>query len=526
MLEQPIIAPAEFTGPVLDGRYIDLGSPEWGVDGSIATFVAVYENGRCLVAKDKARDPDLRAVLQRIEQKLGLSLRRVLASLDEIAEARRIGLAGRRGQSDAGMRSEILDLIEQAGEEGASDIHIDVGDDVTHIWFRIGANLHRRVTWTKEKGRRFLGAAYAMADIANGTYSPKKFLAASLRPRENDDWAFPDGIEAVRMQFNPPAFGTAHAVWRVLYFTGTAQSLDTLGFEPNQLKQLHGFARKDSGLAIIAGATNTGKSTTVVALIGKTKELDEAAGIVRSLFTIEDPPERRIPGAIQLAVHNTDDDSDRSTAFADGIRAALRSDPDQLFVGEVRDGITADLTITAAMTGHQVWTTLHCTTAHMIPMRLMDMGVERFKIFGSEELYIAVAQKLLPLLCPHCSIPADTAVETGKVTGSDVELFARMFGGSYRVTGAGCAKCKQMGTKGRTVLAEVVRTDAAYLAVLEQQGVAAARKFSIGRGELSIAMVGQIKARAGLISPLELMRKIEEDELAERELAVSVGLAA
>ena len=486
--------------------YIDIGAQSWSPEDPQTSFLALFADGRAMVARDHARDPAVRTVLSAAEKALGLPLRREYVGLEDIAQARKDGVAGRRGSGEAQMQRNILDLIDEAQALGASDIHIDVSEQVTTVLFRVDGTLFRHATWTADHGVRFLGACYAMADIANKSYSPARFLAARLAPRDGrDEWAFPAGLEAVRMQFNPKTFGVTYAVLRLLGSVKSTSAIEDLGFEPEQLGALKAFARRNKGLAIVAGPTGSGKSTTMSTLLIRQREIDDASGRGRTCFTIEDPPERRLPGAQQLVVPNTDTDEARAAAFADSIRAALRSDPDVVMIGEIRDLITANLVVTASMTGHQVWSTLHCSTAHAIPLRLADLGVDRSVVLGSDELQVAVGQVLVPKLCMDCSRPL-----LGEPPSPEIRALAAMLGPDARVHDPrGCDSCRHTGFKGRTVLAEVIRTDPDYLKVLAEDGIVAARDFSRARGEPSIDDIAIRKAGRGEISAYAIPELME-----------------
>jgi general secretion pathway protein E len=486
--------------------YIDISAQHWSPEDPQSSFLAIFADGRALVARDHAQDVAVRTVLKIAEQHLGRHLTRQFVSLEDIARARKEGVAGRRGSGEAHMQGNILDLIEQAYALNASDIHIDVSEQVTTVLFRVDGTLFKHATWTADHGVRFLGACYAMADIANRSYSPARFLAARLAPRDGrDEWAFPHGLEAIRMQFNPKTFGITYAVLRLLGSVRATSSIEDLGFEPEQLQTLKAFARRNKGLAIVAGPTGSGKSTSMSTLLIRQREIDDASGRGRTCFTIEDPPERRLPGAQQLVVPNTDTDEARGAAFADSIRAALRSDPDVVMIGEIRDLITANLAVTASMTGHQVWSTLHCSSAHAIPLRLTDLGVDRTVILGSDELQVAVGQVLVPKLCTECSKPL-----LSEPPSPEVHALHAILGANARVPAPkGCDACRQTGVKGRTVLAEVVRTDPDYLKVLADDGIVAAREFSRARGEPSIEDIARRKAARGEISAYSIPELME-----------------
>ena len=498
-------------------RYIDIADAAEGYENGplLATYVAAFQDGRCMIVRDKARDPDVRKLLSELETKIGKRLTRDYCSMGEVAELRNIGLAGRRGQSDAGMQKTILDVVESAYELSASDIHIQVGNEIATVQFRIDGRIVQQEAWAADHGARFLAAAYAMADVANQTYSAALFLGARLAPRRGKDtWSFPAGLEAVRMQFNPVAFGSSCAVFRLLTVTKEAQSAENLGYEPEQLKTLLAFTHKEKGMAIFSGPTGSGKSTSMCAFLEHGREVDLSTGNERSRFTIEDPPERRLPGAQQLAVQNTKTEEERARAFAEAIRAAMRSDPQIIMIGEIRDDITANLAVGASITGHQVWTTLHCSSAHAIPMRLLDFGVDRTLIFGSDELAVTAAQTLVPLLCKHCRLTPEAALAAGRIDESDLQQFTAAYGADFYIACVrGCRHCDGRGVKGRTVLAEVIRTDPSYLEVLNTEGIVSARNFCRKRGEPSISDVGGRKVARGEVCALDTARIVDLHEL-------------
>lgn len=487
--------------------YIDLLSDEWAQPGvaGMEQFVAVYGDGRALIAHDQAHNPDVRRILSLIEHRLGIDLDRAYVPLDQVASARSAGMAGRRGSADRGMRRAILDLIENAHARRASDIHINIEEKVATVAMRVDGILQNVAQWSAEFGIDFLGATYAMADIANKTFSTARFLGARLAPRTGrDDWAFPAGLEAVRCQYNPKSFGVNYAVFRLLGTIEPGTSLEGLGYEPEQIEALYSFTERSKGLVIFSGPTGSGKSTTMSALLMRQRDLDAQANRVRTLFTVEDPPERRIPGAQQLVVQNTDTDEQRAKAYADALRAALRSDPDVLMVGEIRDGITANLAVGSSMTGHSVLSTLHCSTAHAVPIRLVELGADPSVIYGGDELQVAVAQVLVPKLCLSCRVP----IMEAPPSRHHARLIALLGAGAY-VRGQGCPNCHHTGINDRTTVAEVVRTDASYLNVLRERGIVAARTFSMARGEPSIADIAIRKARRGEIAADYLPTLIE-----------------
>jgi general secretion pathway protein E len=485
-------------------QYIDIAATELGIpDGAkLAQFVAIFDDGRCVIAREKGNDPEIRRLISLLADKLNLTLERRYASITEIADLRKEGIAGRRGQSDARMQNDILDFIDKAWAKNASDIHFHVGHKVATVQIRVDGRLLEAAEWTAEYAVQFLGAAYAMADIANKSFSPAVYLSARLAPREKDDWTLPIGLELLRMQFNPVAFGQCCSVWRLLNATNDELDLEKLGYLPAQIETLQEFTRKEKGMALFAGPTGSGKSTSMCAMLDYAREIDARANDIKSVFTIEDPPERRIRGAQQLVVPNTTTDEEREKAFADASKAAMRSDPQRMMFGEIRDRTTAGFAVGASLTGHSVCGTVHAASAHAVARRLIDLGVDPSLIYGSDELFLVSAQVLAPLLCKHCCIPAAEALKIGRISDREAQNLGQAFGPDFLVRGVGCTHCNGSGVKGRILVAEVIRTDDDYLRVLEHEGIVAARNFCRERGEPSISDVGAIRVQAHEICAL------------------------
>lgn len=502
--------------------YIDIADGDWPSGKTCAELVALFDDGRALIAENQALNPKVRELLAFAEKRLSRKIKREYVDHDAIVEARKLGIAGRRSTDDSKMESAIQDLIGEAQSLRASDIHISVGENITHVQMRIDGVLTKPTTWTADYGQRFLAASYSMADIANKAYSPSLFLAARLAPKAGrDTWAFKDGLEAVRCQYNPVAFGITSAFFRLLGTIDTTVTLESLGYEPEQIAVFDEFADRQNGLCIVSGITGSGKSTALGTLITRQVRQEQEDGRRRSYFAVEDPPERRLNGVHQLVVPNTETEEQRKTAFAETLKAALRSDPDVILIGEIRDRITAQLTIRAAITGHQVWTTLHCISAHEIPARLVDEGVDSALIFRSDILQVAVAQVLVPTLCASCKVrlvdaPADVGLSHQQRT------HLAHLGDEVCIEGKGCARCRHTGIKGRTVAAEVIRTDPAYLRFLEQHGAVDAKEFARNRGEPSIADIVVRKVMRGQISARVISKFMSLSELARHQPSLRV----
>jgi type II secretory ATPase GspE/PulE/Tfp pilus assembly ATPase PilB-like protein len=220
------------------------------------------------------------------------------------------------------------------------------------------------------------------------------------------------------------------------------------------------------------------------------------------VITVEDPVEYPIEGAVQTPVVNAPTEEARSLAFAAAIANAMRLDPDTIMIGEVRDRASAQSALRASMTGHQVWTTVHANSALAIVDRLVDLGLPIAMVTDESLVTGLISQRLVKVLCPHCSRPLSEAMrqlEMGLVARVKRAVGARF--DYVRVAGPGCPHCKN-GTVGRTVVAEVVRTDAAFCELLRAGRKADAHHYWIT--ELSGQTVAQHaleKVAAGLVDP-------------------------
>jgi type II secretory ATPase GspE/PulE/Tfp pilus assembly ATPase PilB-like protein len=181
-----------------------------------------------------------------------------------------------------------------------------------------------------------------------------------------------------------------------------------------------------------------------------------------NLITVEDPPEYPIPGARQLPVTNATTEKEKEDAFNLALAAALRSDPDAMMVGEVRTLSAADLVFKAALSGHNVWTTLHANSAPAILNRLLDMGVDSFKLKDPELMRGLLSQRLFKKLCPKCRVPIKTLSDSPSYKRLEVALGRYGVEQSF-VQGPGCQFCNNKGIMGRIVASEVIMTDHEFL---------------------------------------------------------------
>jgi general secretion pathway protein E len=242
--------------------------------------------------------------------------------------------------------------------------------------------------------------------------------------------------------------------------------LQKLGYTEQQVQELVNISSRPVGSLIIAGVTGSGKSTTLKNLL---MYINASSGYKMKIYSIEDPPEYNIAKITQIPVVIPKDfDPTKMSPFEKPIKACMRGDPDIIMIGEVRDKITGDLTKKAVQSGHQVLTTVHATSALGIIERFQDFGLSKSVLGSPDFLTGLLYQKLMPLVCEHCTIDFHELVNSEFATQADVDIYSRIsdiLGGDikkYKLnkrSEEGCPHCKHMGVKGRTVCAEVIMLD-------------------------------------------------------------------
>jgi len=247
-----------------------------------------------------------------------------------------------------------------------------------------------------------------------------------------------------RVSIMPNIFGE-DAVLRVLdkqsLYESTQQqlSLDSLGFEPDDIRALRRLSHEPYGMLLVTGPTGSGKTTTLYAAITEINNGQD------KIVTIEDPVEYQLAGVLQIPVNEK-----KGLTFARGLRSILRHDPDKIMVGEIRDPETANIAVQSALTGHLVFTTVHANNVFDVIGRFMHMNVDLFSFVSA--LNAILAQRLLRLICPHCG--EDCRPDAALLRGSGLtEAQAASF--RFRI-GRGCRECRGSGYKGRKAIAELM----------------------------------------------------------------------
>jgi general secretion pathway protein E len=319
---------------------------------------------------------------------------------------------------------------------GASDIHLETQP--------AGLVIKVRLDGVLEVVKQVDGLEMAHQVISRIKVVSELDIAERRIPQDGRFQVLVDGREIdFRVSVMPNLFGE-DAVLRVLdrkHLTGQfrALTLDTLGFETGVLSFIRNAAQMPYGLLLVTGPTGSGKTTTLYAA------LSEINTGLDKIVTIEDPIEYQLPGVLQIPVNEK-----KGLTFVRGLRSILRHDPDKIMVGEIRDAETAQIAVQAALTGHQVFTTVHANNVFDVIGRFANMGVDSYSLVAA--LNGIVAQRLLRMTCPHCAAACEVAPELRQRSGLSAE---RTAGATFR-RGLGCAQCRGTGYKGRRAIAETL----------------------------------------------------------------------
>ena len=364
---------------------------------------------------------------------------------------------------------DFINIVSRAAMQKVSDVHVVVADS-TIVMFRINGMMVRQMEYNREWGESFVRAVFASSDISDSNYAQNEFQGAQklgetpLRG-SNGKLMLPHNVLAIRLQFNPIAFGSQYLVMRLLYADDNpngSSDLRALGFGEREEKLFYRLRAAPVGLNIIAGPTGSGKSTTLQRNMIK---LLQEKNFELNLITVEDPPEYPIPGARQMPVTNANDEESKEIEFTKALNAALRSDPDVLMVGEIRSLSAAELTFKGALSGHGVWTTLHANSAPAIITRLRDMGMQPYLLGDPELMKGLISQRLFRRLCPYCRKSVKERQQDLSFERLQMALGEYGVENTY-IRGEGCKRCGHKGFNGRMCVPEIILPDAMFLQLM------------------------------------------------------------
>ncbi len=366
---------------------------------------------------------------------------------------------GRKGyqsaNTDAELHTEFDKICQDAIDLRASDIHISSTGNTGAIHIRIDGQLEHYRDMSAEHAMELCASVYntlSEASSVKESFVYSKPLDASIERQ------LKQGLFRFRFSNIPMAPAGFDVTLRIIPIgvTTKRQSPEELGYSPDQAHALERMFAKSSGMILFAGTTGSGKSTSMANMIRKMAE--ESPG--KKIRTVEEPVEIMIPGAYQHPV--TRIKGDRQD-FLIMLRQLMRSDPDTIMIGEIRDGDTAEVAIQAVRSGHLCVSTIHADGAPICYDRLVGMGIPRLDMASVNLVVGLVYQKLVPVLCPHCKLRADSV--DADIHGEDVaDRLDRVravnkdsIEGIYLRAPLGCQECRNRGVNGRTVCAEILR---------------------------------------------------------------------
>ncbi|MHB8365476.1 MAG: GspE/PulE family protein [Acidithiobacillus sp.] len=470
------------------------------------SFARLVGQDQLLVVKDYIHDPYVESYVTEIRL-LGGHLTVSPSTMEEVQAHRMVADGERKGAQQAAnkdLREDISGLFIQAAALDASDIHFFVsrrgGGKLYHR--RVGKRIFVR-DFTSEDAMEYCASLYnTIMDTGDTSWHPTEYQGGSIREAR---W-LPESLYGIRVQSNPTADGVSMALRLLKKDPVRIKNLDhpfeELGFTQAGSLAMEDLTNAGQGLRLALGSTGSGKSTTLKIAM----ELIARRHPWKNPITIEDPPEYPIIGASQFVVANATDAEDRRQKFNDAFRASMRSDPDVLMVGEIRDATTAHLAWECALSGHETWSTLHANDAVDATERLIEeMGIHPRQVGNLNVLRGMVSQALVPVLCPHCKVPLLQAQGV-----LDLHLHPHVRVDQAFVTGPGCPRCNGLGAVKQTLVVDVTIPDREFCARVQGRDAGAARDYLqsrwAGKGLLGLDhALGLVNS--GLVDPVEAAQK-------------------
>lgn len=363
-------------------------------------------------------------------------------------------------------------IIVQAIKDRASDIHLEPFENRISLRYRIDGALIEMPPPPKSIQLPLTSRLKIMSnlDIAERRLPQDGRMRVRVGGRDID----------LRVSMLPTVNGEK-CVMRVLDKSNLSASLDKLGMDPHTFGLFDEALHSPHGLILVTGPTGSGKTTTLYSALNELNSPED------NIITVEDPVEFQIPGINQVSVKK-----EIGLTFAAALRSILRQDPDIVMIGEIRDAETAEIAVEAALTGHQVLSTMHCNDAPGAIARLDDMGVAPFLI--SSAILLTCAQRLLRRVCLNCK----EEVEYPKKMFDDLKIDASFYEGFKLYRGRGCERCKNTGYSGRLAVIEaMIASDEIRKAIIARASSMEIGRIAISQGMQTLRDVALGKAKEG-----------------------------
>lgn len=381
----------------------------------------------------------------------------------------------------------VNQIINNAIKSGASDVHIEALEKILRVRFRIDGVLQE----VMQNPIKIFPSVVSRVKVLGGMDIAEKRVPQDGRATVR----YEDRTLDVRIATMPTVYGEK-IVMRLLERNKGNVSIKDINFSKRQFPRFDKAIHMPYGFVLVTGPTGSGKSTTLYATLAEISTLE------KNVITLEDPVERRMAGINQVQMNNR-----AGMTFAAALRSVLRSDPDIVMVGEIRDGETAKIAVEAALTGHMVLSTLHTNDAAGAVTRLEEMGVEPFLTASS--LVGVLAQRLVRKLCPKCKEEYTlTREEMLKILPDfPVEEYPQEVYKVYKPKG--CLTCNNTGYKGREAVFEFLTvTEEMKKLILDRANGAQIKKLAIEQGMFTLKNEGIYKVMEGKTSIEELLRVI------------------
>lgn len=497
----------------------------------LADRVALDTLTGVLYVDDKAAGHPLLSSWMRRNQMDGHTLTKQVVEHDELANLRMNGMRQSANDEDIDqkVRQSAIELLCRAARYSASDMHIVIREGHTEIQIEVKGELRVLERNTKENGELIVRSIYqGIAGVRDASFSQYEFQNAQIAGSDLPQEAGLTSVRIARGPCYPEAQGGQFMTLRLQSSTaklkgqgGTLPPLElprrpegefrveSMGLSKLQVEKLRLLMDAPAGVVIVTGPTGSGKTTLMYECM---QEIARAKPDRRQV-TIEDPVEYPMVWAVQLAVTDANTEADTGRAFGERLRVGLRMAPKTILLGEMRGPDVAAAALNAALTGHQVWTTLHVSDPFMFVDRLELMDQQRLnrKVFCDDKLIRGfVGVRLLPKLCAHCSIPLAKAphVLAPRVV-SALQTWGSIEG--VRLQGNGCSVCDGDGIECRFSVAEVVVTDQQMMTDMIERGTAAARSSYRARPDAEPSMLHSsiMRVLQGEVDPRRVEQNVE-----------------
>ncbi len=368
-------------------------------------------------------------------------------------------------------------ILIQAIKERASDIHVEPFEKMVRLRYRIDGVLIDKTPPPKNLQVALISRLKIMSslDIAERRLPQDGRMRVKVAGRDFD----------LRVSLLPTVHGEK-CVLRVLDKSNLAASMEKIGMDADTFRRFRAAIDAPHGLILVTGPTGSGKTTTLYSA------LNELNNPEYNIVTVEDPVEFQVPGINQVPVKK-----EIGLSFGNALRSILRQDPDIVMIGEIRDTETAEIAVEAALTGHQVLSTMHCNDAAGAIARMDDMGIAPFLI--SSSVILSCAQRLVRRICPACKEPVTYPATMFR----DLHIPPNYFENASIFRGRGCDRCNNSGYSGRTAILEAMTvTDEIRKVIIARGSAMEISKIAVNQGMRTLRAAAMEKVREG-VSTLE-----------------------